>query len=120
MALNEDQFKEHLIGYHHTHDEETAKKIMSEGLRSFDGYSYFMNSPDTSGHYGLHAIEVAVNPKNVEIDERSPVGQEWQRKHKPEEHTGDWSKNVWMVAPNTDITPLRIMPKMERKLNLHP
>lgn len=113
MALNEEQFKEHLIGYHHTYDEETANKIMNEGFRGYDGYSYFMNQPDPSGHYGRHIVEVAVNPKNVEIDERSPAGQPWQEKDK----SGNWSKDVWMVAPDADIKPLRVLPPIETDLD---
>lgn len=109
MTLNEDQFKEHLIGYHHTSDMDTANRIMAEGFKSSDGYSYFMNSPDPTNHYGKHVVEVAVNPRNAEIDERSRVGQKWQMKAYPEEHTGDWSKDVWMTAPNEDITPLRVI-----------
>jgi hypothetical protein len=108
--LNNEQFKEHLIGYHHTHDLETANKIMSEGFHSPDNWSYFMNSPDPTNRYGKHVIEVAVNPKNVEIDENSRVGQKWQMESEPENHTGDWSKDVWMTAPNEDITPLRVIP----------
>lgn len=111
MALNPDQFKEHLIGYHHTNDLETANKIMSEGFKGYGGgWSYFMNSPDPTNHYGEHVVEVAVNPRKVEIDERSPRGQKWQLEHEPENHTGDWYKRVWMVAPNEDITPLRVLP----------
>ena len=103
MTLSPEQF----VGYHHT-DRESAQRIMKEGYRSSDNRVFFTGEPDPNMHYGETIVQVHVNPQHMEMDENSPVGQDWQRKTYPEEHTGNWSNKVFWVAPSSAVTPVRV------------
>ena len=103
MTLNHEQF----VGYHHT-DRESAQRIMNEGYKSSDNYVFFTGEPDPNMSYGESVVQLHVNPEHMEMDENSPVGQDWQRKTNPERHTGNWGGKVFWVAPSSAVTPVKV------------
>lgn len=98
---------EQFVGYHHT-SRDAADKIMREGYRSGDNYVFFRGEPDPNMTYGEAVVQLHVDPQHMEIDENSPVGQDFQRKNYPEQHTGNWGRRVFWAAPSSAVTPIKV------------